>query len=315
MSGLSSYAAYAKEPTKNTREVPDHLLAGLTGFNFQPQQAHIMHDVLVGGRITEPAFSVGNMNPVGTLSTQLVPASTAELWELCLGNNVTSGTGPTWTHTATPADPLPTGSYQGIIAEETSGTLRALDLIGAMVADWTLSWDATGDGNPVGWDISLAAHDLKNTETPVTNTQPSTGRWTTVQVCVELAGAEFKCDSGSLTGTNPLRASQQAQCGALAGKPTMFNNGRRTYTADVVADFEGWTEYDRIAAGTEASLVIKVQDATHSCIATLNVRTISDSPPVTGPEAVKIPLSFVGTSTTSDANVITVVTTNADSAA
>ena len=163
-------------------------------------------------------------------------------------------------------------------------------------------------------DTNWQAYDVITTVAAITNTQPSTNRWTSVQTSLTLAGGAWPVLSGSVKGTNPIYADQQTRA-TNPGKPIMFDQGRRVYECDMNVLFEGFTEWDYISAGTEVALVVTVDDGTHSWVATMNVRTVGDTVGVDGPGEVTVPLRCVATSSTSDAAVFTCVTTNADAAA
>jgi hypothetical protein len=308
--GGAAQLAFAKEGTANTRETPDHWVEFVQE-GVKLKSSRIDSKGLRAGRRVNHGWAAGNTSIEGPISIELVAQSVGELLELCFGGLATAGAGP-YTHTLTPGN-LATGTFQ-IGRPDSGGTVRPFDYIGTMVNSWALSFDATGDGSMIGFQVDLLGREETTGETLATPSYPTVTRFTSVQASLTIAGSAYCVDSGTVTGNNNLDMTHKA-CAADAGKPTIRESGQREYGGTLVADFQDLTAYNRFVNGTEAALVVTISAGdSASLVITMNVRFDGDTPNVSGPEVLKQSLPFICTGTT-DALAITAVLTNSDSTA
>ena len=308
-SGVAAQFAFAKESTKNTREVPDHFVEFVQE-SVQLQIARINRKGKRAGRRVNHGWAAGNQQVGGSVNFELVPESTGELLELCFGGLVTAGAGP-YTHTLTPGD---LASFTAQFGRPSSdGTVRPFDYIGCMINSWALSFDATGDGNMVDFQAEILGREEDTDQSLVAASYPAPTSWTSVQASLLLAGSAYCVDSATLTGNNNLLLRHQA-CAADAGKPKITESGMREYGGTLAADFADLTAYNRFKNGTEAALVVTIASGATSLVITENVRFDGTTPNVSDDSVLKQELPFVCTGT-SDAAAITAVLTNSDSAA
>jgi hypothetical protein len=310
-SGVLASLGYAKEPTAGTREVPDHFIEHVSESMILDQKK-IKSSGLAAGRRVLKAFSNGNSSTAGTVQMELVPEGIGELLELCMGGLATTGAGP-YLHTLTPGD-LKTGTFQ-FGRPSTNGTVRVFEYTGCMVAGWTLSCDATGDGAMIEFSFDLVGVTETTNQTLTTVSYPTiTARWTSVQASLLVAGSAYCVNSFTLSGNNNIDTDFKA-CLATAGKPEIRESGMREYTGSLTADFDDLTQYNRYVGSAQSALVITIDDGVSDLTITTNVMYTGSTPTVNGPEVVKQESPFECLSATSDAAAITMVLTNGDSAA
>jgi len=310
-SGVQASMGYAKEPTQNTREVPDHFVEHVSE-SMVLNQAKIKSSGLAAGRRVLKGFSNGNSSVSGTIDMELVPEGIGELLELCMGGLVTAGAGP-YTHTLTPGD-LATGTFQ-FGRPSTDGTVNCFEYTGCMVDSWTLSCDATGDGAMVEFSVDLVGYKEDTGQTLATVSYPTiTARWTSVQASLTVAGSAYCVNSFTLSGRNNVDVDHKA-CAATAGKPDIRESGMREYGGTLTADFDSLTQYARYTGSAQSALVIAIDDGVSDLTITTNVMYTGSTPVTSGPEVLKQESPFECLSATSDAAAITMVLTNGDSAA
>ena len=307
-SGVGAQFAFKKEAVKNTRLVPDHWLE-FVNESVQQKIARIERTGLRAGRRTNIGWAAGNKHSEGPVAFELVPQSTAALLELCIGGTVvTTGTGP-YVHTMTPGDLKSFTAQFG--RPDTSGTVRPFDYSGAMISEWQLSFDATGDGSMVEFSATLMAQKEDTGQTLATPSYPTVTSWTSVQASLTLAGSAYCVDSCTIGGNNGLDLSHEA-CAATPGLANIRESSPRVYSGTIVSDFKDLTAYNRFVSGAEAALVITVEaSASAKLTITSNVRFDGETPNVSGPDVLKQSLPFVCTGST-DAAVLTAVMTNSD---
>tara|TARA_R110001606_G_scaffold397560_2_gene574428 strand:+ start:1158 stop:2102 length:945 start_codon:yes stop_codon:yes gene_type:complete len=310
-SGVQASMGYAKEGTQNTRETVDHFVEHVSEAVVL-NQSKILPGGLAAGRRVAKAFTNGNSGVTGSVTMELVPEGIGELLELCMGGLVTAGTGP-YTHTFTPGD-LATGTFQ-FGRPSTDGTVRCFEYTGVMIDSWTLTCDATGDGSMIEFSVDLIGYKEDVGQTLVTVAYPTiTARWSSVQASVTVAGSAYCVNSFSLTGANNVEADWKA-CAADAGKPKIRENGMREYTGTFTADFDSLTQYNRYVGSDQSALVIAIDDGTADLTITANIMYTGSTPVTSGPEVLKQDSPFMCLSPTSDAAALTMVLTNAESAA
>lgn len=307
-SGVGAQFAYKKEATKYTRVVPDHWVE-FVNESVQLKIGRIERSGMRAGRRTNIGWAAGNKQCGGPVAFEMVPQATGSLLELCFGGVVTTGASSPYTHTFTP------GALSSFTAQfgrpSSDGTVNAFDYVGAMVASWTLNFDASGDGSMVGFSADLLAQSESVAESLASPSYPTVTSWTSVQASLSIASSAYCVDSLSLTGDNGLEVHHEA-CAASPGLADIRESGVRTYSGTIVSDFKSLTAYNRFVSGAEAALVVTIDaGAAAKLVITSNVRFDGETPNVSGPDVLKQSLPFVCTGTT-DAAVITAVLNNAD---
>ncbi|MEM9516039.1 MAG: phage tail tube protein [Actinomycetota bacterium] len=307
MTGLDAQLAYAKESVANTREVPDHFL-GFASENLQHTNPVIPIPTLAAGRKLPHRHRRGNKSNSGSFTFPLLPESTGELLELCVGGVVTTGSGP-YVHTITPGD-LSTATIQAGRPDK-SGTVHPFDYVGAMISAWTMTIDASGDGNPVNFTPEWAARQELTDQSLVAAAYPSTQtHWTSVEASMTLAGSAFPIDSLNIAGNNGLEIKHYAG----DANPVIRESGWREISATIATDLDGLTAYNRYKDDTSATIVVTIgSSASLDLEITMNGYFVSPSTPnVEGPQVTKQNLPFMCESVTTDAAAFTAVLTNSD---
>ena len=301
-SGIAAQLAIGKEATATpgTRVAPTHFMPFVQE-SLELKQPPIVSKDIGGGRRTEPGWTRGNRTIEGSMNFELKPESTGLLLEASIGLVASeSGAGP-FTRVFTPADLTSLTIQAGRPRfESVTPVVDPFDFLGCMINQWTMSFDATGDGNMVEYQAEVRGMALDEAQTLAVPTYPTVSRWSSLQASVKIGGAAYKVDSCSFTGNNALRVHHQADA-ANPGQPTISEQGRRIYSGTLVGDYLSRAAYQRFVNGTEAALEILVSDGTHSFKLSNNVRFEGKTPMVAGEDVLKQELPFVCTGGVDDA--------------
>jgi hypothetical protein len=300
VTGLPSQIGVALEVTPGTRVVPNTFFE-FNSESLQFQQTRIPREGLRAGRRMHHGWSPGVYQVGGQINLDLSAKSTGKLFRAALGSVNTTGAGP-YAHSFTPG-PLPSLTIQKGIPTQ------PFDYTGCYVRQWELSAEVD---QHVKMQLDIAGMNEVTSETLATASYAQDGWFTFVHGSLTVGGVATPVDTISLSCDNAIDLYHQIKS-SDAGRPSIFENGRRLYTGQLVADFEGLTQYNYYKNATEAALVLTFSvSASASLVITTNVRFDGETPTVSGPEIVKQPLSFTMTSNTSDAAAITAVLTNTD---
>jgi hypothetical protein len=302
VSGLTSQLGLAIEETPGTRVAPSRFLE----FNSESLQLNIdriQRDGMRAGRRLHHGWSPGVYQTGGQVSFDLSAGSTGALFRACLGTAAAPTGSDPYTHVFTPGA-LPSMSLQ--VGRPTV----PFDYVGSYVSSWSLS---ANPNEHVQMQVDFVGMEEERTHALASATYAQGAFFTFVHGALTVAGDAKPVDTVSLSCDNSLSLYHQIKS-ANAGRPSIFENGRRMYTGTVTTDFENLTDYNRFVNATEAALVLTFNAGASAILTiTANVRFDGTTPNVSGPEIVKQELPFTMTSNTSDAAALTVSLVNADS--
>jgi len=311
-SAISARNVYAKEPTPNTREVPDHHIEFVS---YQPSGGPVTLPARGhrGGRGVALSGLAGN-SPYGfTKTLDLVPESLGEELEHCWGGVATAGAGP-YTHTITPSRALTTHTEQ-FIATDFGGTVRTFEYTGAMCSGGSLAFSAGGDGSPITLTTNEIAHNLSTAQTAVSASFPTvTARWASPIASLTVGGSAVCVNDFTLNWDNGVVQDFEA-CAASPGLAAIRAVNEQMFTGSFTTDFDDLTLLGLFLNRTESAMVLTIDDGTASLVITMNVLFTGNLGEIPESGALKQPLAFKCQSDTSDAAAFTAVLTNADSAA
>jgi hypothetical protein len=299
VSGLTSQLGLAIETTPGTRVVPNRFLE-FDSESLQLSIDRIQRDGMRAGRRMHHGWSPGVYQTGGSLSFDLSSAAVGAVFRAALGTVNTTGAGP-YTHTFTPG-PLPSLTVQ--VGRPTA----PFDYLGSYVSQWSLS---ANPNEHAKMQVDLVGMEELTNQTLATASYAQGAFFTFVHGALTIAGGEKPVDSISLSCDNSLSLYHQIKS-TSAGRPSIFEDGRRMYTGTVTTDFENLTDYNRYVNATEAALVLSFTSGANSLTITGNVRFDGTTPNVAGPAIVKQELPFTFTSNTSDAAAFTAVLVNTD---
>jgi hypothetical protein len=309
-SGLAAQVMLAIETTKNTRIVPTAAIP-FTSENITGGAAQTKSKALRAGRRMPHKFAAGTKLWTGPISMELQSETIGKLLRLMFGTVNTTGAGP-YTHTYSAGD-LPSATVQIGRPESDSDTVNAYDYIGSMCRTWSL--EVNPANTFVNLQLDLACYDEDLAQTLATPTYAAGTPLLFSHGALTVAGSALCFDTLTLNGDNALRILHKV-CAADAGRPTISEQGERTYGGTFTADYIGYTAYQRFVNGTEGALVLAFNaGASAQLTFTGNVRYTGTTPVVTGPEVVKQPAPFEFMHATSDASALTVVLINTDTVA
>lgn len=268
------------------------------------------------GRHVTHRWKPGAQSVTGDIVMELAPHE-AGLWMTqLLGTPATTGAGP-YTHTYTgPKNNDATSLTIQIGRPDEGGTVRAFTYagmrmtqlqIGAAVGEYvmaTTSW--YGQSEETNIALATAVYDAE--------LEP----FVFTEATLTVAGSAVPVKNFELNIDRNLAVDRHRLGTALPRKALI--NGLASVTGSFTADFVDLTSvYNRYVAGTEGSLVLTFTSLVGAadCVLTItmNVRFDGETPNVTGPEILELPMNFVATSETSDAAAFTAVIVNDDSVA
>ena len=260
------------------------------------------------GRFTTAQWGTGIATVTGSVDLDLTNKKLATLLKHCFGSVVTTGSGP-YTHTFTPGSLLGVSFTAQVGLPDLSGTVNAKTLAGCKINSWEIAGQADSFVNMTLDILGMS----ETTATALASASYASGRqpFRFQDATLTVAGSGSSAvKSYSIKGDNALEARKRA-----SGNKEPLPNGTRTYSGQLVTDFESLTAYNRFVDGTETALVIAFSNGTDTLTFTCNVRYDGETPTLEGPGMLEQSLPFVCVSGTSDAAAITAVLVNTDTSA
>lgn len=306
--GLAGQFGYTSETTVGTGVTPTEFLPILSESvtnNFE----RVVSNGIRAGRLTRSQWKATRQTIAGNIEMELWNTDIAGLMRHMFGSVTTTGAGP-YTHTYTPGDLVGKSMTIQVGRPDTSGTVRAFTWAGCKISNWSISADL-GEICKLGIDI-VAMSETTATALATASYDSSLAPFVFTEASVTLGGSAYPVTSLEISGDNSL--TDRFQLGSATSREFLPNDFRE-YSGRLVGDFSSLTQYNLIANGTESALVATFNNGTQTLTITTNVRMDGDSPSLGGPGLVELPLSFVCTSTTSDAAAITAVLVNSESVA
>lgn len=312
-SGLAAQFGWGEESTWGTAVVPDHFLPMLKE-SLEASKARLDSDSIYAGRRVRDSeqWSPGIIEAGGDVELELWTTGMGELWKHALGGSATSGSGP-YVHTFTPGDLDGKGLTLQVGKPDRGGTVRPWNLPGSKVKSWELEIPARGEAKT---KFSFSSKDLDKDGTPALGTfTPPAGlaRYTWAHVTVgTIHGVSPKIRSIKITGTNGIEDDRY-----FLGASTVEEQDEtdlREYGGEAEVEFANEDLFDAFWDGDEADVAVTLARGADSFALTGNARLDGSAPVVEGRGKLtqKIPFTFLGDGSDSDA--LTIVVTNTESA-
>lgn len=309
--GLAGQVGYAAESTPGTPVTATRFLGFLSEtLDGAPDQ--IWSQAIYAGLTMKPAAShqLGNTNTTGSIQHELFTTGIGLLLKQALGTVVTTGSGP-YVHTITPGSTLGQAMTVQVGVPGVGGAVATKTMTGAKINSWEIK-HAVGANSTLG--VDLVGMDISFATALATAVFPAGGGipFVSKNITVTIAGTSVCARDISLKGENPLAADRF--CLGTSAKLEPLQNAYRTFTGDMTLEFTDLTQFNRVAAGTQAAVVITCTAGAASLVTTMNVIFTGSSPKVSGTDVVMQPLSFEALSTSggADSTALTMVLTNTD---
>lgn len=310
--GFAAQFGFAEESTYGTAVTPPTRFMEFVSESLKNEIERVESKGLRAGRrvLLSSQWGQGKRRIGGDVELEVLSTGQALLWKHMMGTVVTAGASP-YTHTCTPGDLTAKSLTLQVGRPDSGGTVRAFTYAGAKIANWELS-AAAGEIAALKLGIVGATEDTAAALGSATYAA-AMAPLTSVSGTLLVAGAQVDVKEWSLSGNNALADNRWFIRGNGAIKEPL-ENGVRIYEGSFTADFESLTPYNRFVNGTEASLVLNLAGVSPYAVAiTANVRFDGDTPNVSGPEMLELPLKFKCVAPgAADSSAISVVITNLD---
>jgi len=305
---LDAQFGCAAESTYGTRVTPTLFLPFLSeGVKFV--QDYLQSKSYRTGRQFPQLQRPGLKRAQGPIKFEFAPQGLQLLTKHMLGSLNTTGAGP-YVHTATPGALNGLSLTVQIVKTDRGGTSRPFDYKGVKITDWTIDAKV---GEIATLELGTYGQAEDTSQTVATATYPS--NWlpfTFVEGSLTLGAVSTPVAELSIKGDNGLGLDVGQLGSGLVREPVTQQIRQITGTID--ADFSDLVAYARYTGQTQVTLVATFAQASgHQCVITGTVEFLGDTPNAGGSgQEIRQPLNFTGINATSDANVITIATTNAD---
>lgn len=248
----------------------------------------------------------------GPIEFELTPGGFGLLLEHAMGTATTAGAGP-YTHTYDMADFPAAALTLQVGRPDLTGTVQPFSYLGMRIPSWEIT-ASVGEFAKVKLETYGAAEDTGEALVDVSAMYPTDDvPFVFTEGSLDIAASEVCIRDITLSGDNGLAVDRHFICSANGAAPKEpIESGKRVVSGTFTADFENLTQYNRFVNGTETAMVLDFTSGTSSFIVTMNVRFDGETPNVSGPELLELPVSFMAVSDTSDAAAFTAVLTNDD---
>lgn len=307
--GLDAQLGVAEESTVGTYVEPTRFVE-FTSESMSMEVARIESDAIRAGRtiIDSDDWAVGGRTVGGTVEFDARTKDLGLWLKHGLGAVSTSGSGP-YTHTFTPGDLFGKGLTVQVGRPDTGGTVRPFSYTGCKVASLSLSASV---GELLSVSADLIGQDETTAESLATASYTSASTlFTFVHGAVTVAGSAAPCMSFDFQVSNGLQDARHRLGSAVSTEQRQ--NARRTITLSAELDFENLTNYNRLASGAEAAVVLTFTSGTDVLTITLNARTDGTTPQVGSVDEIPLNLEFVAVGDGSDADACTITLVNGQS--
>ncbi len=309
---LSAQLGIKAETTHATPVTVDRFIPLNSDTVAQTPDLHVS-DGLVAGRLLPDVKQAkrGAVHVAGDLDMDLFVQSQAIFFKGLLGGNVTAGSGP-YTHTATPSGALPSHTVQKVLVDS-GGTARAFTYAGCKFNTGTLS---AATGAIAKLKVGIIGGLAETNATSVASASYATNAQVPFvfrELAVSVDGATVKSEAFELSIDNKL-VERMTSGRSVTDEPQ--RSGRMTAGGKVTVELEDLTEYAKEIAGTALDIVATFSDGTYSVVATIHTILQGTTPVVKDGGRVLHDLTWdnaYGDGT--DADALTIVSTNADSTA
>lgn len=313
-SGLKGQFGFKEEGTWGTVATVDRFLPMIRE-NMIADIDRLDSDSIYAGRRVRDSeqWDAGAIEAGGDVELDVFTFGMGLLWKHALGAVVTSGAGP-YVQTYTPGDLDALGLTVQIGKPDRGGTVRPWNFLGSKVRDWELRIPAR-EAARLKLGFSSKTVDKDGTPALQAWSPPAAlQRFTWAHATVAtIHGTSPKIKSLIIKGTNGIEEDRY-----FLGSTTIEEQDEvdlRSYTAEAEIEFANETLYDAFGLASEADLALTLTRGSASLAITGNCRLEKGMSPVVenrGKLTQKVPMTFIGDGT--DADALTLVTTNTDSA-
>lgn len=309
-SGIASQFGLAVESTYGTGVTVTRFIPHL-GETMQLNKPRVISDSVRANQLTTHPNDVGfgNQFVSGGFACELFDRDLARIFEHCLGNKVTTGAGPTYTHTITPADNRGKSFTCQFGRPGTAGTVHPFTWRGTKVQGLTIN---AVQGAIAKLDVALLARE-ETTGVALAGAAYTAGitpyRFT--HAALTIGGTATKVRSIVNRFTNSYKADRFNLGSDLMDEPTM--NGRTVIDGEMVAEFEDLTAYNRWVNGSTAALVLAFTNGSNTLTITENVYFDAAKVNSSGRDLIEGTFPFVAHGT-SDASSCTIAIVDQNSA-
>lgn len=313
-SGLKGQFGFKEEGTWGTVATVDRFLPMIRE-NMIADIDRLDSDSIYAGRRVRDSeqWDAGAIEAGGDLELDLFTFGMGLLWKHALGSVNTTGAGP-YVQTYTPGDLDALGLTVQIGKPDRGGTVRPWNFCGCKVRDWELRIPAR---EAARLKLGFSAKTVDKDGTPALQAwspPAALQRFTWAHATVAtIHGTSPKIKSLIIKGTNGIEEDRY-----FLGSTTIDEQDEvdlRSYTAEAEIEFANETLYDAFGAASEADLALTLTRGASILSITGNCRLEKGMSPVVenrGKLTQKVPMTFIGDGT--DADALTLVTTNTDSA-
>lgn len=313
--GLDHVFAMKEEVTFNSYEAPDLAFDNLND-GMQFSRPRLEANVKTRGLSVLPssAWIPGRSEATGPSVHNFLDRRMAPLLRAIFGGGATTGAGPTYAHTFSPQNELPSYTLHFERAD-CAPTDRPFAYTGCMVnrARFRVNVDGFFELQIDWW---AAGEDLGQTSVAGTAAYPSGAELLSfVGASATVGGSGLDLSSFELSVNNNL-ATGRRFLGNTTKKPKVQ---RRTIDGVLIGEFEDLVEYNRFVNGDEFAIVATVAGVTnssHNLATTLNARYDGETPRGGTSDGVleqRLPFKAIASGST-DATALTAVYTSPDSA-
>lgn len=306
--GFAGQLGFKSETTVGTPVTVDQFHPGLLSAEFTASPERLDSQGIKAGRHVIHAWKAGAQRITGSVELELWDEPLATLLRHMFGTIATTGAGP-FTHTASPGDLTGQALTIQVGVPDINGTVQPFTYAGCKIGSFelgvsvdeiaTLSLDIVAMTEATGTALAAASY-------------PASAPFVFTEGSLSLAGTEVATVSEATVNADN-NITERVKLNAATSKEPL-QNGIRSYTADITAEFENLTIYNRVLNGTEVVCELKLDNGTDSLTIDGNFRSDSETPQLSGPEIVEQSLTGTFLSGTSDVDAMQAVLVNNESA-
>lgn len=296
-SGLAAQLGFAAETTWGTPVTVTKFIP-LVSESITKDVARIESSGILAGRrvLSTNQYTGADVTVSGDINMELPLQGVETLWKWALGSCTTTSTGGTapFTHLLVPGDLSDDHLTVQVGRPDTGGSVDAFTYSGMKCASWELAAKA---GELVTVSFSTVGKD-EATNTALASASFTNGvdqSFTYVNGSISIGGSSVSVKEFTLRGDNGLDVDRRFIGPRTISEP--LEAARREYTADLLLEWEGMTQYNRFIAGTSHALTATFAAGSDAAFAVIaNVRFDGTTPNVQGMEILEqpVPVKCVG---------------------
>lgn len=308
---MAGQAGWKSEVTWGTGVTPDEFVP-VTQATLTVDQGPLRPAGIRAGRVTRAPGQPGAKVVSGTLEMELPNVNIATLLKHCFGAVNTTGAGPTYTHTYSPATSVGDSLTLQTGVQDAAGTTHPFTATGVKPGSWTL---ACAVGEFAMLTVEWTARDVENATALATASYPATlAPFTFVQGAISVDGNPVvSANSCTLSFSKGLRDTRHVLGSRFIRE--QLEEEHWEITSTIEADFDDLTIYALADPMTQVDSVFEFDNGADSLTITCSGQVIGDPPSLTkiGLESQTINLDH--SSAVDDATAITAVLINTEASA